>query len=263
MRVGIAIVAAALTASTCAASASVARPTTLRAANLISIHMASPATGWAVGTTGLLRTTDGGVHWQVATPPALGRPLRRSPYGLVTAFLGGTRAWVAVDNAVVSTVIGQSKPPTTLRLFRTVNGGRHWQALPLLRLGTFYYAGKLSFLSPEAGWLEIIRNVGAGSAWFDLYWTHDGAVHWRRVLQVGPPRPSPGAPLGCDLCDSGLTFSSQTTGWLTGCWCGIGNGSSFLYVSRNAGRTWRALGLSPPTHRGRITIATLPPVLFD
>ncbi len=246
MRVGIAIIAVALTWS---ASAPVARPTPPRVANLLVLHMASP--------------TAGGAHWQVVTPPALRRSWQRSPISLATAFLGDTHAWVAMDNSAVSTTSGQGKPPTTLRLFRTADGGRHWYALPLLRLGAFYYAGKLSFVSREVGWLEIIRNVGAGSVWFDLYRTPDGGVHWQRVLQVGSPHPSSGAPLGCDLCDGGLTFTSQTTGWFTGCWCGVGSGSTFLYVSRNAGRTWQALALSPPPHRGRITIGTLPPILFD
>jgi len=199
----------------------------------------------------------------MVTPPALRRSWQRSPISLVTAFLGETHAWVAMDNAVVPATSGQGKPPTTLRLIRTANGGRHWNALPLLRLGVFDYAGTLSFVSRDAGWLEIIRNVGAGSVWFDRYRTTDGGVHWQRVLQVGSPHPSAGAPLGCDLCDSGLTFTSQSSGWFTGCWCGIGTGSSFLYVSRNAGRAWRALPLSLPPHRGRITIGTLPPILFD
>ncbi len=234
-----------------------------RVANLLALHMTSPAAGWAVDASGLLRSTGGGIRWQVVTPAALGRPIRRSPYGLVTAFLDARHAWVAVDDSVVSASIGQSKPPTALRLFKTVDGGRHWRALPVLHLGAFYYAHTLSFVSREAGWLEIIRNVGAGAVWFDLYRTLDGGVHWRRVLQVGSPHPSAGAPLGCDLCDSGLTFSSQSTVWLTGCWCGIGHGTSFLYVSRDAGRTWREVGLSLPPHRGRITVATLPPVLFD
>lgn len=248
-------------------SVSLMRTTPSRVANLISVHMASPVAGWAVGTMELLRTTDGGAHWQGVTPPALGSPLRQSPYGLVTAFLNATRAWVAVDNSVTSAVIGQSKPPTALRLFRTPDGGHHWQSLPLLHLGTFYYASKLSFVSRRAGWLEIIRNVGAGSAWLDLYRTLDGGVHWRRTLQVGSPHPSPEAPLGCDLCDSALAFSSQTTAWFTGCWCGIGNGSgrfsSFLYVSRNAGRTWRPVSLPAPPRIPLGTIATLAPTLFD
>jgi len=260
MHFGIAIIAAALTWS---ASDSVARPAPSRVATLLTVRMASPTSGWAAGATGLLRTTDGGVHWQVVTPPALGRPLRRSPTGLVTAFLDETHAWVAVDNSVVSAVSGQSKPPTTLRLFRTADQGRHWYALPLLRLGVFDYAGTLSFVSRDIGWLEIIRNVGAGSVWFDLYRSPDGGVHCQRVLQVGSPHPSSGTPLGCDLCDGGITFTGQTTGWFTGCWCGIGTGSSFLYVSRNAGRTWRAMALSLPPHRGRITTGTLPPTMFD
>jgi len=235
----------------------------VQAAHLLRLHMASPAVGWAMGTTGVLRTTDGGVHWRVVTPRALGRPLRRSPYALFTAFLDVARAWVAVDNAVVSRVGGTSKARSTLRLFRTDDGGHHWQALPLLHVGTFYQAGAPQFVTPQPGWLEIVRSVGAGSLWFDLYCTHDGGAHWRRVLRLGSPHSSPGAPLGCDICDADLTFNRPTTGWLTGCWCGVGNGGSFLYVSRNAGRTWRALPLAPPPHDGRSTIATLPPVLFD
>ncbi|MDQ2743530.1 MAG: hypothetical protein M3Z66_14730 [Chloroflexota bacterium] len=234
MRIGIAIIAAALTWST---GASADRPVPPRVANLLAIRMASPTAGWATGDTGLLRTTDGGVQWQVVTPPALRRSWQRSPISLVTAFLGETHAWVAMDNSAASTTSGQGKPPTTLRLFRTSDGGRHWYALPLLCLGAFDYAGTLSFVSREVGWLEIIRLVGAGPVWFDLYRTPDGGIHWQRVLQIGSPHPPYGAPLGCDLCDSGLTFSSQTTVWLTGCWCGVGSGSTFLYVSRNAGRT--------------------------
>jgi hypothetical protein len=97
--------------------------------------------------------------------------LRRSPYGPVTAFLDATHAWVAVDNSVVPKVIGQSKSPTTLRLFFTADGGRHWQALPLLRLGMYYYAGTLSFLSrvggdrPQRG-----RGIGMVRCLLDARW---------------------------------------------------------------------------------------------
>jgi photosystem II stability/assembly factor-like uncharacterized protein len=183
--VGIAVIAAALTSFTFSISASVARPASPHIANLLAIRVTSLSTAWAVGTTALLHTTDAGVHWQVVTPSALGRPLRRSPYRLVTAFLDGAHAWVAEDNSVVSTVIGQGKPPTTLRLFHTADGGRHWHALPLLRLGAFYYAHTLSFSDRKTGWLEIVRNVGAGSVWFDLYRTVDEGTHWRRVLSSG------------------------------------------------------------------------------
>jgi photosystem II stability/assembly factor-like uncharacterized protein len=263
MRVCVAIAAAILMSAGCWTSAGTARSAPSAGANLVTLRMTSPTTGWAVGTTALLRTTDGGLHWQMATPLALGRPLRLSSYGLLTAFLDEVHAWVGVDDSTVSTASQQSKPPTTLRLFRSADGGRHWHALPPLRLGTFYYAHTLTFINRETGWLEVIRNVAAGSVWFDLYRTLDGGGHWRRVLQVGSPHSLPGAPLGCDLCDSSLTFSSRMTVWFTGCWCGVGTGSSFLYVSRNAGRTWRALAVSQPPHRGKITIATLPPILFD
>lgn len=117
-------------------------------------------------------------------------------------------------------------------------------------------------MSEDAGWLEIIRNAGAGSVAFDLYRTVDGGMHWLRGPRVQSPRLSPAVPLRCDLCSGNLIVSSGRTAWSTGCWCGIGNGSGFLHVSRDAGRTWRAVAVSPPAHRRPITVAT-PPAPFD
>lgn len=98
--------------------------------------------------------------------------------------------------SATATSTRQNRLPNAVRLFRTDDGGRHWQVLPRLRPDTSEHIGSLTFVSEDAGWLEIIRGAGAGSVAFDLYRTVDGGMHWLRGPRVQSPRLSPAVPLG-------------------------------------------------------------------
>lgn len=108
------------------------------------IDFRSPTTGWAVGVTSLLRTTDGGQSWSAMSEPP-GHPLVAVQF-------------VSRDRGYGLTTVGA--------LFVTVDGGLAWRALPLPARAT-----ALCFTSARVGYVADLPG--------DVYATADGAATWR------------------------------------------------------------------------------------
>src|SRR6266699_3154087 len=84
---------------------------------LSSIHMLDTQAGWAITEKGrVIRTSDGGVHWQNVTP---NYPATRGQQKVVAAFLTFSTAWVAVSSTAADGT-------TTVSVFRTTDGGQTW-----------------------------------------------------------------------------------------------------------------------------------------
>jgi photosystem II stability/assembly factor-like uncharacterized protein len=166
--------------------------------------MVTASTGWSwVDSSELWRTTDGGAHWTNVSPPSL--PGRLSPYTDTAYLLDATHAWVAESSPSAGGV-------TT---FRTTDGGKTWQ-----KGGSIGgLSPKLFFIDQNHGWL-LLPTQGTSAS---FYSTDDAGLHWNftssapwtvRPTSVGP---------------STITFSSLTTGWISG-----GN----LMVTHDGGVTW-------------------------
>jgi photosystem II stability/assembly factor-like uncharacterized protein len=81
-------------------------------ASLRGIHSVEGTVAWASGTEGtVLRTSDGGAHWQKCAVPPGGEKLD----------FRGVWAWNANEGVVMS-----SGPGDQSRLYRTVDGCSHW-----------------------------------------------------------------------------------------------------------------------------------------
>ncbi|MEO6909712.1 MAG: hypothetical protein ABI158_02165, partial [Edaphobacter sp.] len=134
-------------------------------AGLRGIHAVDADIAWASGTNGtVLRTVDGGQHWQGCNvPPNAGRLDLRSVW-----------AWDA-DHAMVMS----SGPGTESRLYSTQDGCRNW---------------RLIFTNPDAkGFWDALQFEGTHfgvilgdpiDGRFALFATYDGGTRWTR--QVDP-----------------------------------------------------------------------------
>jgi photosystem II stability/assembly factor-like uncharacterized protein len=199
-----------------------------------SVQMISAKAGWALLATSnptagrgapllAARTADGGRSWVEVGPSAIAG-LVGEPIVLQAATPG--RAWLAVYVGV-----GPGRHGT--EVFGTENGGASWsrsapagQAEPI----------SVDFLDPAHGWL--LENLGAamGQEWVAVYRTTDAGRRWSRTAQTLPSPQSgtsgSGLTTGCDK--SGMIFSSQRTGWITG-YC---NAGSLVLVTHDAGYHW-------------------------
>lgn len=181
---------------------------------LSNLHMLDARTGWAQSAEGwsgnfakgafgsVVRTTDGGVQWKDVRPASL------SAEKLDGFFLRqALTSHIAWAEAVVPN-------PSRSLLFRTVDGGQTWKYVTLPQDLSIR---SLSFINSRDGWLI---------SWNDIYRSADSGATWSKIgraeLSRHPVR---------------ITFSTTTTGWISGF---SGNGTDGMYqlVTSDGGRTW-------------------------
>jgi photosystem II stability/assembly factor-like uncharacterized protein len=218
------------------------------AADLSFIHMMGPLAGWAVtairepGPNMLLHTDDGGVHWDDVTPPG-----------------SSGVSQPAVLTPLVAWVEGST-------LLQTIDGGRTWQSLgapPMFRArgngALFPVAGTLDFIDPHNGW----RMMGAripGREEIYIHQTTDGGAKWVQIAYAGSGDERSGLPFAGHK--AGITFLNTSTGWVTGYEPGCGH--TYLFITRDGGRSWRPQGVPLPRQvRSQWNGATMPPVFFS
>lgn len=185
------------------------------------------------------RTDDAGNHW---TPI------------LHFSATGGPPVWVRLFSRHVGLVAATVGPLTaasnehfTSALFRTQDGGRHWQRLPL-PVNYATESGTISFPDPRHGWLWYGGGAG-GSMAVDVYRTTDGGRHWNRVACTSFLNSAPGycthqSGIGLGGDKSYLTFKDGHDGWLA---AQDNTGVPDIYYTADGGMSWRrqAVGLPP------------------
>jgi photosystem II stability/assembly factor-like uncharacterized protein len=200
-----------------------------------SMHMINASTGWAAGsgTDRILRTTDGGDHWNDVTP----KNARLGNWA--TFFLDANNAWLASSL--------QPGSPTNdfgVEIYRTSDGGTTW-----LRVGTasagWGFPAALAFVDRQRGWLFIKQDgtlLTPGSDMVAFYGTTDGGASWNKLSQTDTSGLAGHLPQACSKLNP--VFLSASAGWIPGS-CGAGGGY-FLYVTRDGGRNWVAVSLRIP-----------------
>lgn len=192
--------------------------------------MTSALTGWS---TGVLRTTDGGAHWRDVAPPAMrydapsDAGARPYPPSYTEFFLDSNHAWVARTYSSATSCFDH------VSVFVTSDGGWTWdESAPIsaaVQLDT-YMQLQLAFIDPQHGWMLVLGGGRIAPDWF-VYSTADGGRHWKLVSQL---------PIMSSTC--GMTFISQTTGFLGGCRNSSGR-TATLTVTRDGGKTWNNMQL--------------------
>jgi photosystem II stability/assembly factor-like uncharacterized protein len=197
-----------------------------------SMHMINTSIGWAAGsgTNRILRTTDGGSHWNDVTPSVA------KAGTWLTSFLDANNAWLTS-----SLQPGSGTPDFSVTIYRTVDGGRTWKQTGQV-VPDQGWAASIQFVDRNHGWLFVSQGAAAGSAGVVFYGTVDGGTTWTKLSETdssGNPGHLPFA------CSKGLpVFLSGSTGWIPGA-CNA-PGAPFFYVTHDGGRTWNDAGIALP-----------------
>jgi photosystem II stability/assembly factor-like uncharacterized protein len=166
--------------------------------------MVSPSTGWGLGGGGIIRTTDGGVHWTDVTPPSNAGPVY---------FLDATHAW--------------------LFPYRTTDGGKTWQMGESIG-SSAGSGGLLYFHDANHGWLWSVTNQGDG-----LFATDDGGLRWARLATNPFATPCGPLPLGSGGDSRRMAFVSVSDGWIARhCGASVGASGGMLLATHDGGTTW-------------------------
>jgi photosystem II stability/assembly factor-like uncharacterized protein len=200
-----------------------------------SLHMFDATTGWAATSDRVLRTTDGGLHWQDVTPPVV--PAGTIPLSLAMFPRSADEAWVARGLGA-----GGSGTPQSA-ISHTTDGGLTWRSITL----PVFAVAQITFVDAEHGWMLANLDTADGEQGDDIFRTTDGGQTWTRVASAAD---RPGAlPLAGHK--TGLTFRDATTGWATGAGpadlASAVPGDAWLFTTHDGGATWRQEHLALPT----------------
>jgi photosystem II stability/assembly factor-like uncharacterized protein len=167
---------------------------------------------WLGGYTGLvLRTTDGGRHWQNV-----------SPAGAETVQFRDISAFDARHAVAMSAGVG-----TDSRIYQTSDGGRHWR-LAYQNTEPSAFFDCMDFYDPRHG-LVVSDPVGGK---FRILATADGGRNWQVLPNGGMPAALPGE-AGFAAGGECLTTSGRDA------WFGSGGGSAArVFHSADGGYTW-------------------------
>ncbi len=192
---------------------------------LTAIRMLDTKNGWALTANSILKTTDGGLHWNDVTPANAGlNPFARGQ------FMNTQDAWIAIGPA------NQQEGPG-IAVLRTTDGGMSWQRSvindPVVSLVDVPH-----FINVQQGWIEMSSTPGAGSAGSDIWHSNDGGQTWTKLSSN---KSFSGLDLGYV---TGISFRDAQMGIATGnLGAGGDNTVPSLALTQNGGQTWQTTSL--------------------
>lgn len=183
---------------------------------LQALHAVNSQVVWAAGNNGVvLRTLDGGAHWERTAAPG-GDTLQ---YRDVHAF--------SADEAVILSIgAGMAS-----RIYRTADGGKSW-ALQFLNRDTTAFFDCLSFGSRQQGVVYGDASVDANGSRTNILRTDSGGERWSLLRPNAVPAalPNEGAFAASGQC---VVHGDSSTVYIA-----TGAPGARLFRSRDAGKTW-------------------------
>lgn len=213
---------------------------------LTSIRMLDQENGWALTRNAVLRTKDGGLHWQsVLTLPAIS-----------AAFRDMNDAWVTFHEA--------SAAQGAFTMMRTTDGGASWQTATIQEPAGISYNGdgidRPHFVNTQEGWVTTGQAEGMHHSSMNIFHTTDGGLHWTMIATTAAQSQS-GLTDGGDK--TGISFKDSQAGWVT---AEVPARDAWLYRTNDGGRTWQPQTLPPPKQFSNAELigdfTTTPPVFF-
>ncbi len=195
---------------------------------IVNIQMVNGEVGWAAGQDGaVLRTTDGGATWLDVTPVDVPKAEPATAPTAPVFLLDDPQAAWLLDTR-------------TDTVYRTVDGGQHWQKGTPPKLDVANDGGvSLSFASEQQGWLMVASGTHSQVA--QLFQTSDGGLTWQSVSKTGS---GAGAlPYGGQIV---FSRAVDGLGWLRPDFQANSNGMPPLYVTHDGGKTWASQDLALP-----------------
>ncbi len=212
------------------------------------IRMLDQSNGWALTSSTILKTSDGGVHWKNVTPTNI--TLSPTAKG---DFMSDTYAWVV-----------NTSQNNTLSVLHTSDGGQTWGNTTIADANGVIL-DMPHFLNTQEGWLEIAPGgSGAGSEPVDIFHTIDGGQSWSKI--ASSEQSTSGLPRGG--LKSGLSFKDAQNGWATG--TDAATNRIWLYATHDGGKTWQPVTSASFSHlpdwggtqNTTFFYRTTPPVFF-
>jgi photosystem II stability/assembly factor-like uncharacterized protein len=211
--------------------------------SLLSLHMIDASTGWALSKQTVLRTTDGGVHWQNVTPS--GATVTQSS---IADFGTASIASIATPQGNV----------TSTQVLHTVDGGQTWQQATI----PMPFPRQISFIDSQHGWiLAAVRPPGGAAEAVSVFRTTDGGKTWANVATALFSDTTPPGRLPYGGQKTGMRFLDAFTGWVTGT-VTLPN-LAWFYVTHDGGSTWQQQSLLMPPGVPSSRLLVLSPTFFS
>lgn len=183
--------------------------------SFIYLDMLTETHGWALTTTSVVRTIDGGETWTDVSPEGWSEDMLPSS----AFFRNEVHAWVI-----------QTDPVDYERgtFYHTSDSGSSW-----LKYDVPFGAGIMSFYDNRNGWIMVGLGAGAGSQAIAIFATHDGGATWTETYRRDTGEPEPEGEIPLVGSKQGITFRDSSHGYVTGS-LPMDN-FSYLYSSNDGG----------------------------